>query len=60
MKTGKTSDNKSPGDRAWQNELTEEDEISPELRDDESMTLNVDPDIVNEEPVKPARGKSRP
>jgi hypothetical protein len=51
------SENKSPDDGAWQNELTEEDMEAPEKRDDEAKKLKIDPDIVNEEPVKPTHGK---
>jgi len=57
LKMEKTSGNKSPDDGAWQNELTEEDVSAPEQRDDAAKELKIDPDIVNKEPVKPARGK---
>ncbi|HMD01433.1 MAG TPA: hypothetical protein VKG44_00580 [Candidatus Baltobacteraceae bacterium] len=36
-------DTDSPGDRAWQNDLTEEDMPSPEEREDESADLQLDP-----------------
>jgi hypothetical protein len=52
-----TSKNRSPDDGAWQNELTEEDEAAPEQRDDSAKKLKIDPDIINQEPVKPAQGK---
>ena len=52
-----TSKNRSPDDGAWQNELTEEDEAAPEQRDDSAKKLKIDPDIVNQEPLKPAQGK---
>jgi hypothetical protein len=51
----KISENKSPDDGAWQNELTEEDMAAPEQREDAAETLKIDPGIVNQEPIKPVR-----
>lgn len=36
-------DSESPGDRAWQNDLTEEDMPDPVEREDEAHEITLDP-----------------
>ena len=40
---GTTSSNRSPGDQAWQNELTDETMPPPADREDAAETLRLDP-----------------